>query len=465
MTSNVNIDTKDVTAKRILLIGDVMLDINTHGTCSRISPEAPVQVVRKTHEVLALGGAGNNLNNLHHLEIPTDFITVIGNDAKSQIIESKVAEIATCRAFLLKDSNRTATVKNRILANKHQVLRIDTEDSHNIDKNTHNEILSIIQTNIHNYSVILISDYNKGVCTNELITSIISIANKCGIKVICDPKKNDLSIFKGCYCITPNKAELEALLQKKITSEYEMREAFLYMKDFIQIPLVTLSEKGIAYFSNDDVKISHAIAQDVIDVTGAGDTVISTIAYCIHEGIEFSKAIELANKAASIVVSKLGTSFVTKRELHQEKTKIVQSFDEIKSQISGKKIVFTNGCFDILHKGHVKYLQKAKELGDILIVGVNSDDSVRKLKGNSRPINTLEARMEVLVALESVSFAIPFNTETPYDLIKEIQPDILVKGGDYNPKTIVGNDIAKETVVIDFVDGFSTTQIIEKMQK
>ena len=450
---------------KVLLIGDVMLDINTHGTCSRISPEAPVQVVRKTHEVIALGGAGNNLVNLEHLGVATDFISVIGFDENSKTIEKKISEITNCTPLLIKEQNRNATVKNRILANRHQVLRIDTEDSHNIEQDTHDEILEIIKKNISKYCVILISDYNKGVCTPELIREIIAIANTNGVKVICDPKKTDISIFKGCYCITPNKSELESLLQMKISSPQEIEQAFLLMKNFIEVPLVTLSEKGIAYFENEKVKISHAIAKDVIDVTGAGDTVISTIAYCLQNEIEFSKAVELANKAASIVVSKLGTSFVTRQELHQEKTKIVQNFDDIKNEIAGKKVVFTNGCFDILHKGHVKYLAKARELGDVLIVGVNSDASVRILKGNSRPVNDLDSRMEILAGLECVGFVIPFEDETPYDLITQIQPAVLAKGGDYEAEKIVGFDIAKQTVVIDFVDGFSTTKIIEKLRK
>ncbi len=450
---------------KVLLVGDAMLDINTHGVCNRISPEAPVQVVRKTHEIVALGGAGNNLVNLGHLGVETDFITVLGCDESATIIAQKISAIPHCTSILFSELGRKTTVKNRILSNRHQVLRIDTEDSHSIEVETHKAIIEKIRENITQYCVILISDYNKGVCTPELIREIITIANENGIKVICDPKKTDISIFKGCYCITPNKAELESLLQRKVSSQQEIKEAFVIMQNFIEVPLVTLSEKGIAYFENGEVIISHAIAKDVIDVTGAGDTVISTLAYCLQNEIEFSKSVELANKAASIVVSKAGTSFVTRQELHQEKTKVVQNFEDIKNEIDGKKIVFTNGCFDILHKGHVKYLARARELGDCLIVGVNSDDSVRKLKGNSRPVNDLDSRMEILAGLESVSFVIPFEDETPYELIKKIQPSVLVKGGDYKAEKIVGFDIAKETVVIDFVDGFSTTKIIEKMQK
>ena len=452
------------TEKKILIIGDIMLDINTYGTCSRISPEAPVQVVRKTQEIITLGGAGNNLVNIHHLNISTDFISVIGNDSNGKVLLQEIKKIPSTSPVIFYE-NRKTTTKNRILANKHQVLRIDEEDTHNISNATENKIIQKIKKNISTYSVILISDYNKGVCTKKLISKIISIANQNNVKVICDPKKDDISIFTGCYFITPNKNELEKITKNPIKTQEDLKNALLMMKKFVEIPLVTLSEEGIAYTIDDNLHISHAIAKDVVDVTGAGDTVISTLAYCIHHNISIPQAVELANKAASIVVSKLGTSFVTKHELHQENTKIVSNIANIQNELSGKKIVFTNGCFDILHKGHVKYLQKAKNLGDILIVGINSDSSVKRLKGNSRPINSLQARMEVLEGLSCIDYIIPFEEDTPYNLICQIQPDILVKGGDYIPQNIIGNDIAKSTIVIQFEEGFSTTKIIESIQK
>ena len=211
------------------------------------------------------------------------------------------------------------------------------------------------------------------------------------------------------------------------------------------------------------MKISHAKARDVIDVTGAGDTVVSTICYCIKKNYNLEQTISIANKAAAIVVTKLGTAFVKEGEIFRDNTKVLDSYNDL-PQINGK-VVFTNGCFDILHTGHVTYLNEAKKLGDVLIVGVNSDNSVTRLKGSERPINNIEARMSVLAGLSSVDYIIPFHEDNPYNLINAIKPDILVKGGDYKPSDIIGNNIAKTTVTIPFVDGFSTTNIINKMKK
>jgi D-beta-D-heptose 7-phosphate kinase/D-beta-D-heptose 1-phosphate adenosyltransferase len=451
--------------KKVLLIGDVMLDINTHGTCTRVSPEAPVAIVKKTHEITALGGAGNNLVNLFHLNIPTDFISVVGGDDHSTTIKEMVKLYAKeCKMH--EEENRTATIKNRILAQKHQVLRIDTEDTHSINKNTESLILDDIQNSINKYSVIMISDYNKGVCTENLIKQIIKIATKNNVKVICDPKKTNIEVYTGCYTLTPNKNELEAIYKKPIKDTNDIKNALLYMQKYIQRPVATLSEKGIAFLNNNNIVISSAKAKDVIDVTGAGDTAISTICYAIYKGMDFSDGIDLANKAASIVVSKLGTNYVTEEELlNGDDSKIFQNVDDILPKIKNKKVVFTNGCFDIIHAGHTKYLKKAKKLGDILIVGINSDDSIKRLKGNTRPINTLNARAEVMASIGCVDFIIPFSEDTPYNLIKKIKPDIIAKGGDYKVTDIIGNDIAKETVVIPFEEGFSTTNIINVIKK
>ncbi len=450
-------------SKKVLLIGDVMLDINTHGTCTRISPEAPVQVVKKSNEVFTLGGAGNNLVNLYHLNVDTDFISVIGGDNNGNVIQDSIKQ-CTKRHLLIQEEGRVSTVKNRIIAHGHQVLRIDTEDTHPIQENTRLKILEHIKNNADSYEIILISDYNKGVCTEELIKDVVSIANKHNIKVICDPKKHNIQSYKGCYIVTPNKTEAEALYGSSISTNEDIQNALLFMKRYIANPIITLSEKGIAYLDdNGAIKISSAQARGVVDVTGAGDTVVSTICYCIMNGYNLDTTISMANKAAAIVVTKLGTAFVKESELFKDNTKVLASHNELPK--TNGKVVFTNGCFDILHTGHVKYLNEAKKLGDILIVGVNSDNSVKRLKGSARPVNNLEARMSVLSGLSSVDYIIPFNEDTPYNLISAIKPNILVKGGDYNVCNIVGNDIAQETIVIPFVNGFSTTQIIEKMKK
>jgi D-beta-D-heptose 7-phosphate kinase/D-beta-D-heptose 1-phosphate adenosyltransferase len=452
--------------KKVLLIGDVMLDINTHGTCTRISPEAPVAIVKKTHEIETLGGAGNNLVNLFHLNIPTDFISVVGGDSYSVKIKEMV-KIYSKEHKIYEEKNRIATVKNRILAQKHQVLRIDTEDTNDIGNKTETLIIDDIQNSINKYSIIMISDYNKGVCTENLIKEVVKIAIKNNVKIICDPKKANIEIYTGCYTLTPNKNELETIYKKPIKDTNDIKDALLYMQQYIQKPIATLSENGIAFLDdNKNIVISKAKAKDVVDVTGAGDTAISTICYAIYKGMGFSAGIDLANKAASIVVSKLGTSYVTEEELFGcDDSKVFQNVEDILPKIKNKKVVFTNGCFDIIHMGHTRYLKKAKELGDILIVGINSDDSVKRLKGSTRPVNALHARAEVLSSIGCVDFVIPFSDDTPYNLIKKIQPDVMVKGGDYKINNIVGNDIAKETIVIPFEEGFSTTNIINTIKQ
>ena len=451
--------------KRILLIGDIMLDINTFGICTRISPEAPVPVFKMVSEKSMLGGVGNTLNNLAKLNAKTAFVGVLGFDENSAKIQNLLNDIVS-DSMVFKEKNRVATVKNRILAAKHQLLRIDKEDTHGLLQDTEEKIVHFISSNITNYSLIVISDYSKGVCTKTLVQKIIEIAKKHSIVVICDPKNPDITMYKGAYAITPNRQELAQIYGNQVKTDAEITDALHFLGQYVERPMVTLSEAGIAYLENGQLQISHAHSHDVVDVTGAGDTVLATLAYALNKGLEFSQAIELANKAAGIVVTKLGTSFVTEHELlHDEGIgKIVKSFNAIENFVDGKKIVFTNGCFDIIHSGHVRYLQEAKKLGDILIVGVNRDDSIRRLKGENRPINDLQERMSILAGLAAVDYVIPFAEDTPYNLIKEIVPDVLVKGGDYDIKTIVGNDIAKKTVVLKFYEGKSTTNIVNKIK-
>lgn len=456
-------------SKRILLIGDVMLDINTFGTCTRISPEAPVPIFKMTSEKSTLGGVGNTLHNLKALNMSTSFIGVLGTDNNSAVIESMLRKITKyCKIFT--EEGRIATVKNRMLASKHQLIRIDSEDIHPITQITEDRIVSYIENHVkhaNKYSIAVVSDYNKGICTKSLMQRIINLAQTYDIKIVCDPKQPDITMYNGAYAITPNRSELAQIYDKPITNYDDIRSALQFLGKYVKQPMVTLSEEGIAYLDdNGNLAISHAHAQDVIDVTGAGDTVLATIAYALNQGHTFAHAIEFANKAAGIVVKKLGTSFVTESELLLDNNtdKIVNSFNTIKDKIYGRKIVFTNGCFDIIHSGHVKYLQEAKKLGDILIVGMNTDDSVKKLKGNSRPINTLDERMAILSGLASVDYIIPFAEDTPYNLIASITPDILVKGGDYDVENIVGNNIAKKTIILKFHEGKSTSIVVEKIK-
>ena len=293
-----------------------------------------------------------------------------------------------------------------------------------------------------------------------------------------DPKGNDYSKYAGAYLLTPNKKEAIKASGVEIVDDMTLIEALKKLKEIasLKVSLITLSEDGIAIFENRLI-MRPTVAREVYDVTGAGDTVLASLGYALAQGKEIVSAVEFANLAAGVVVGKLGSATATLDEIEHYRASIhkrtieshIKSFDEIKVQVQrlkklGKKIVFTNGCFDILHRGHVSYLDTAKSYGDVLILGLNSDESVKRLKGEDRPINPAEDRAYILSALESVDFVTIFSEETPYDLIKMVAPDVLVKGGDYEGKEVVGSDIAGEVKLVQFVDGRSTTKTIHKIQ-
>ncbi|MEA2027831.1 MAG: D-glycero-beta-D-manno-heptose 1-phosphate adenylyltransferase, partial [Campylobacterota bacterium] len=317
-----------------------------------------------------------------------------------------------------------------------------------------------------------------GVLTHNLTQKLIAIANAHNIKVLADPKGSDYSKYRGAYLVTPNKKEAQEVTQTTINNTQSLATALHYLQDIVTIPLITLSEEGIAVLENSQIINKPTVAREVYDVTGAGDTVIASLTYALAKGRDIVSAIEFANLAAGVVVGKLGSATASLDEIEEYKSSLhkssieshIKSFDEIAKVVERlksqkKKIVFTNGCFDILHRGHVAYLDTAKSFGDVLILGLNSDSSVKRLKGDSRPINTQEDRAFILAALESVDYVVIFDEDTPYDLISIVQPDILVKGGDYEGKEVVGSDIANEVKLVDFVDGRSTTKTIAKIQK
>jgi len=316
------------------------------------------------------------------------------------------------------------------------------------------------------------------VSTKELCQGVIKLSNKHKVKVLVDPKGSDFTKYRGAYLLTPNKKEAILATNIDIKDESSLKEALLKLKDEcdLDISLITLSEDGIATYDN-ELKISPTVAKEVFDVTGAGDTVIASIAFALSAGKNIEETAAFSNLAAGVVVGKIGSATVTLDEIEEYEASLhkstsdahIKSFQEIDEIVqrcrkNGKKIVFTNGCFDILHVGHVKYLQVAKSFGDVLIVGLNSDESVSRLKGPTRPVNIAEDRAYILAALEAVDFVVPFEEDTPYELIKMIEPDVLVKGGDYKGKDVVGTEFAKELKLVDFVDGKSTTKTIEKIQ-
>ena len=462
----------------ILVIGDLMIDHYLWGSCDRISPEAPVQVVYVKKESSVLGGAGNVINNLVTLGSVVDVISVIGNDSVANELKSLLEKIDVPTSNLVVENNRKTSKKSRLIASQQQVLRYDMESIDDINENSHKQIIQTLEKNIDKYSSIILSDYGKGVLTTNLTKEIIKIANKNNIKVLVDPKGKDYSKYKGSYTLTPNKKEAMEATNIEIKDENSLIEALKSLKTqcSLEVSLVTLSEQGIAIF-DDELTIKPTVAREVYDVTGAGDTVIASIAFALGNNLDIKDAIYFANLAAGVVVGKIGSATTTLDEIYEyeyslhksNSTSHIKTFDEIKTLASklhnqGKKIVFTNGCFDILHVGHVKYLEVAKSYGDVLILGLNADSSVKKLKGPTRPINTQDDRAYILASLESVDYVVIFEEETPYELIKLIKPHVLVKGGDYEGKEVVGQDIADELKLVQFVDGKSTTNTIKRIQ-
>ena len=463
---------------KILVIGDLMIDHYLWGKCERISPEAPVQIVNIDKENSVLGGAGNVINNLRALGSRVDVLSVVGDDYVANELKALLENIKVQSNMLIIEQNRKTSKKSRLIASQQQVLRYDNESIEDISSASEKEIINKLSANISNYDVVILSDYGKGVLTTNLTQEIISISNKNNVKVFVDPKGKDYSKYKGAYTLTPNKKEAIEATNILINDNESLEKAIKKLKEEceLEVSLITLSESGIAIF-DDNLRIKPTVAREVYDVTGAGDTVIASIAFAIANHMKIDDAIQFANLAAGVVVGKIGSATASLDEIYEYESSLnksnssshIKSFEEIeilakKLHDKGKKIIFTNGCFDILHAGHVKYLEEAKSYGDVLILGLNADSSVRKLKGPTRPINNQDDRAYILASLESVDYVVIFEEETPYELIKLIQPHVLVKGGDYEGKEIVGQDIAQELRLVQFVDGKSTSKIIQRIQ-
>ena len=462
----------------ILVVGDLMLDHYLWGRCERISPEAPVQVVEVQKESKVLGGAGNVINNLKTLGANVEVISVIGDDLIANQLINQLNIIGVDTSMLIIDKDRKTSIKTRVIASNQQVIRYDNESKNDINLHSQKKIIKLFKNNLSKYDVILLSDYGKGVLTEYLTKEFIKLSNSNNKKVLVDPKGNNYKKYSGAYLLTPNKKEAINASKIQIKDNESLKKAIFKLKyNFnLKISLITLSEGGIAIY-DDKLRIYPTKAKEVYDVTGAGDTVLASLGFSLACGVNIDEAIKFTNFAAGIVVGKLGSSTVTFKEIEDRKNSLkttiieskIKTFNQInltvkKLKNKGKKIVFTNGCFDIFHIGHVKYLEKASVLGDILIVGLNSDSSVKKIKGKERPIYNENDRAYLLASLNFVDYVVVFNEDSPYNLIKSIVPDLLVKGGDYDINEIIGNDIAKKTKVIKFVDGKSTSIIIKKIQ-
>ena len=463
---------------KVLVIGDLMIDHYLWGRCERISPEAPVQVVAIEKETAVLGGAGNVINNLYALGADVLVLSVIGHDSNAQELKEMLSDIGVDTKGLVVEDGRNTSKKSRIIASQQQVVRYDKESTNDISSASQLKIIKNFQEQIKRCEIVIFSDYGKGVLTTELTKKLIEIANAHNKKVLVDPKGQDYSKYSKAYLLTPNKKEAIEASKIEIKDRVTLLEAITKLKNdcSLEVGLITLSEDGIAIYDN-ELRVHPTVAREVYDVTGAGDTVIASLSFALACGYEIDKAVKFANLSAGVVVGKLGSATATLNEIIEYESSLkkstsnshIKSFEEIallskELKKRGKKIVFTNGCFDILHVGHVKYLEEAKSYGDVLILGLNSDESVRRLKGPTRPVNTEDDRAYILASLEAVDYVVKFYEDTPYELIKAIEPHILVKGGDYEGKEVVGEDIADELRLVNFVEGKSTTKTIERIK-
>ena len=477
MTQKWHMDKIRAKKSRIAVVGDLMIDHYIWGNCERISPEAPVQVLEVAKESNVLGGAGNVINNLIALDAEVHVYTVLGEDANAALAETLLSSAGAHCDAVIRQKQRVTTRKSRVIASNQQIIRFDDESREDIALSSQHTLLTDLEKNIFSYDAILLSDYGKGVLTPTLTQDIISLANAHNKPVLVDPKGVDYSKYTGATLLTPNKKEASLATGIALKETEALREAGFKLKNELdlQYGIITLSEDGIAIFE-EEMKIIPTVAREVYDVTGAGDTVLASLGVALSSGMTISEACEFSNKAAAVVVAKVGSATATLNEIEEYEHSLnkgqaeskIKDFEQIERiakrlRTQGRKVIFTNGCFDILHRGHATYLQQAKELGDFLIVGLNSDESIQRLKGESRPVNNLEDRAYLLAALESVDYVVPFTEDTPYALIKRIMPDLLVKGADYEGKEVVGSDIAKEVKLIGFVEGKSTSSLIRKI--
>lgn len=462
---------------RVLVFGDVMLDRYWTGPTSRISPEAPVPVVKIQDVENRAGGAGNVALNIATLGSGVDLLGITGHDDNAAALSAMLEQSRVSCHFLQHPSHPTIT-KLRIMSRNQQLIRLDFEEA--FDATDLTPLYSSFDQHVASAGVVILSDYGKGALSNP--QRLISAAQRHNVPVLVDPKGTDFERYRGATLITPNLSEFEAVVGYCKDDDTLVAKARSLISDFdLQAVLVTRSEKGMTLVQR-ELEPFHlpARAREVFDVTGAGDTVISVLAAALAAGKDMQQATVLANTAAGIVVGKLGTATVSTEELRAELRSENQLgagiFDEEsllllveEARNRGETLVMTNGCFDIIHPGHVQYLKEAKALGNRLLVAVNSDESVSRLKGPTRPINPLDHRMAVLAGLESVDWVVPFAEDTPERLICRVLPDILVKGGDYTIEQIAGGRCVQanggEVIILSFKDNCSTTAIVKKIQE
>lgn len=461
----------------MLVVGDIMLDSYWFGAASRISPEAPVPVVHVNRKESRPGGAANVALNLASLGAKVSLLGLTGNDESADILEKRL-QASKINCYFIKLENHPTVTKLRVMSKNQQLMRLDFETGFDSDYSTFIEERFAKLMTEHNF--VVLSDYGKGCLT--YCSKLIDLARQNHIRVLVDPKGTDFSRYKHANMITPNLAEFEAVVGHCADEDVLIERGHNLVEELdLEYLLITRSQNGMTLITHDSaVNSLPARAQEVYDVTGAGDTVIATMAAGLASGLSIDTAMQYANLAAGVVVGKLGTAVVNVNEMQQAMASSSQTgakiltqdqfLDQVaKAKHKGERVVMTNGCFDLLHRGHISYLEQAKALGSKLAVAVNSDGSVAQLKGQDRPLNQLDDRMAMLAALDFVDWVVAFDELTPESLICAAQPDVLVKGGDYKAEDIAGYGCVKagggDVVVLNYVPGRSSTELIKRIRE
>jgi D-beta-D-heptose 7-phosphate kinase / D-beta-D-heptose 1-phosphate adenosyltransferase len=473
---------------RILLVGDVMLDRYVWGDVERISPEAPIPVLRVSKREHRLGGAGSVASMLSTLEAVVTLAAVTGEDAEGRIVRELLEKLAIDCRCVLADSQRITTVKERLLGRSqqrdpHHMIRVDQEDTAPISDALRERMLSCVEGSLDAVDLIVVSDYNKGVCSGEMIPRLVQLARAAGVRVIADPIKGaDYRRYAGCTCITPNRTEAGLATGRKIVTPQDGLEAARRLLEFgIETVLVTLDRDGIAWADQEgNASLFPCRPRQVCDITGAGDMVLSTLGYCLAAGADFPTAIEIANTAGGLEVERLGVVPLARKEIIAELSRGTETgehkilpIEELliqldRERLSGRRIVMTNGCFDLLHPGHIASLQEARKQGDCLIVAINSDRSVRELKGPGRPLIDQRSRAEMLAAIACVDYVVVFDAVSVTGLVDQLRPDVLVKAAQYSVEQVVGHEIVEgyggHVVTVPMKGDYSTTGLINKIK-
>ncbi len=471
-------------AARVLVVGDLMLDRYLWGQVGRISPEAPVPVLHLSRETETAGGAANVARNLSGLGIQVSIAGVSGDDEQRQRLLQQLSEQGADTSAVLADPSRPTTTKTRLIGNHQQMLRIDTERLAPLSTELEDRLFALIKPQLKAATVLVLSDYAKGVLFGGLCQRLIDAAREQGVPVLVDPKGRDFSRYRGANLITPNRAELAQAAGVDPANLEHLTAIASRMRTKLQLEclILTLGELGLLVIEDEVQTRLPAVAREVFDVSGAGDTVIATLAAGLAAGLDPIDSAHLANLAAGVVVAKVGTAAVSlsdleyaiSNELALEQAAKLCPLAELQARVRawqsrGERVVFTNGCFDLLHAGHVTYLEQARRHGQRLIIGLNSDRSVRALKGPERPLTGEQDRARVLAALAVVDAVVLFDEDTPLRLIEALRPDILAKGADYQPDQVVGAEQVRgwggELVLVPLLEERSTSAIIRRAQR